>query len=222
MPARKFAIKDNWVVKAISGESVLGLRAINPWTREIRNQHFRGADYDNDAERLKVAFEEVALRLNDEGFNIYQPMNPIKLHAVFDAGKSCSGDNIAYRDLGLFDIDRKTTNNQPASDEELNAAEVVADTLIAYFKSEGEEPLAKVMSGNGYHVYYELKDVPNTYESTQIIKQLLQVMAAKFDTDTIKIDTCVYDAPRITKVIGTLARKGVESTDRPFRMVTLC
>ena len=222
MPARKVAIKNNWVVKAISGESVLELRALNPFTREIRNQHFRGADYDNDAERLKVAFEEVALRLNDEGFNIYQPMNPINRNAVFEAGKSCSGDDIDYRDLGLFDIDRKSTNNQPASGEELYAAEVVADALIAYFKSEGEEPLAKVMSGNGYHVYYELKDVLNTHESTQIIKHLLQVMAAKFDTDTIKIDTCVYDAPRITKVIGTLARKGVESVDRPFRMVTLC
>ena len=96
MPARKFAIKDNWVVKAISGESVLELRAINPSTREIRNQHFRGADYDNDAERLKVAFEEVALRLNDEGFNIYQVMNPIKLDVVFEAGKSCTGDDIDY------------------------------------------------------------------------------------------------------------------------------
>ena len=222
MPARKIAIKDNWAVKAISAESLLGLRAINPSTREIRNQHFFGADYANNKERLKAAFEEVALRLNDEGFNIYQVMNPIKLDVVFEAGKSCTGDDIDYRDVVLFDFDRKTTNNQPASDEEINAAEVVADALIAYFKSEGEEPIAKVMSGNGYHVYYELKDVPNTYESTQIIKQLLQVMAAKFDTDTIKIDTCVYDAPRITKVIGTLARKGVESADRPFRMVTLC
>ena len=38
-----------------------------------------------------------------------------------------------------------------------------------------------------------------------------------FDTETHKVDTTVHNASRITKMIGTVARKGKESAGRPYR-----
>ena len=42
-----------------------------------------------------------------------------------------------------------------------------------------------------------------------------------FDDTHTSIDRCVHNPSRITKVIGTIARKGKESPDRPYRKVTL-
>ena len=47
---------------------------------------------------------------------------------------------------------------------------------------------------------------------------LLKNLATEFDNDTVKIDTTVFNASRITKVVGTFARKGLESEGRPYRM----
>jgi hypothetical protein len=56
---------------------------------------------------------------------------------------------------------------------------------------------------------------------------MLKVFAAKYDTDTVKVDTGVYNASRITKVPGTVARKGIEVPDptgyieRYYRMASV-
>jgi len=50
------------------------------------------------------------------------------------------------------------------------------------------------------------------------VQSLLKQLAAEFDNATVKIDTTVFNASRITKVVGTIARKGMESQGRPYRM----
>jgi hypothetical protein len=47
------------------------------------------------------------------------------------------------------------------------------------------------------------------------------VLATKFDNDTVGVDRVVYNAGRITKIPGTIARKGVESEGRPYRMAMI-
>jgi hypothetical protein len=42
-------------------------------------------------------------------------------------------------------------------------------------------------------------------------------LADKFDNNIVKVDTSVFNASRITKVVGTIARKGIESEGRPYR-----
>ena len=74
------------------------------------------------------------------------------------------------------------------------------------------------MSGNGHHLYYKLSKTPNTPEAKNYIQQLLLKLANTFDNEIVKIDTVVYNASRITKVVGTIARKGLESEGRPYRM----
>lgn len=205
-------IKNLWRIKAVGATSIIELRAIKP--DGIITKLFKGKDF-NSSDELRLAFEQEALKLNADGYNIYVVMNPINDSFI---GQSAKDQDIAYRDLLLIDIDRSGTSKEPASDEELKAARVLADDIATYLKQGGlDEPL-RVMSGNGCHLYYILDKVANSPENTQRIKDFLNDLATEFDNDIVKVDTCVYNASRITKVVGTIARKGEETAERPFRM----
>ena len=77
------------------------------------------------------------------------------------------------------------------------------------------------MSGNGWHLYYELDELINDSETTELIRQTLKLLAKRFNNALAHIDTVVGNASRITKVPGTIMRKGEESESRPFRMAVL-
>jgi DNA primase len=210
-----------WLIFAVGKSSLLELRAlppngITPIMKPV-TKHFRAADY-KDVEVCKSAFEQEALRLNADGYNTYTVMNPIKLTFT---GYAAKDDDIAYRDLLLVDIDRAVKKTEPASDAEIECARLTANELQAYLSSCGFPTPFRVMSGNGHHLYYVLQDVPNTPEATSTVHQVLQNLAARFDNANVKIDTSVFNASRITKVPGTIMRKGAESLLRPYRMAVV-
>ena len=204
-------IKNLWRIKAVGSESIIELRAIKP--SEIITKLFNGKNYKS-VDKLKLAFEQEALELNAKDFNIYVVMNPINDSFT---GQSASDKDIAYRDLLLIDIDRHDTKN-PANEVELEAAKFIAGKIIDYLSNGGWDDPIKVMSGNGYHLYYILDNVANSEENKIAIKDFLKGLATKFDNNIVKVDTCVFNASRITKVVGTIARKGEESAERPYRM----
>ena len=78
------------------------------------------------------------------------------------------------------------------------------------------------MSANGYHLYYILDDISNDLGSASLVQRFLKNLACYFDNDLVGVDTTVYNASRITKVPGSIARKGVETDDRPYRMAEVC
>jgi len=217
----KLEIKKMWRIFAVGSNSILELRALwplgivpklNPITK-----HYRATRYEN-VDSCKRAFEEEALRLNALGYNIYIVMNPIK--ADFSGYAACD-DDIAFRDLMLIDIDRAVKNIEPANDPEVEAARLVANDVIGYLaKHDFSDPI-RVMSGNGHHLYYVLKDIPNTPDAEATIETILHNLARKFDNPQVKIDTVVFNASRITKVPGTVMRKGAESDGRPHRMAVI-
>ena len=209
-------IKKLWQIKATGPSSIIELRAIKKQAdkkSEIITKLFKGKDF-NSRDELRFAFEQEALRLNGLGYNIYLVMNPI--NESFEGG-SAGDKDIQFRDLLLIDIDRHDTKN-PANDVELEAAEALADKVASYLKDGGWDEPIKVMSGNGYHLYYILDQVANTDDIRDAIKDFLKDLATSFDTNVVKIDTGVFNASRITKVVGTIAYKGEESADRPYRM----
>ena len=164
---------------------------------------------------VKAEFEAEALRLNDVGYNAYVMMNPIT--PSFIGGAAKDGD-ISHRNILLIDIDRVEMKKEPANDAEVEAAGALAKTVMACLDHLGWPDPIRVMSGNGHHLYYALPDTPNNEDAKLNVQSLLKALAAKFDNETVKIDTAVFNASRITKVVGTIARKGVESEGRPYRM----
>lgn len=214
-------IQKMWRIFPVGESSILELRALPPKGMKPKKypvaKHFRAANFEN-VDASKRAVEKDALRLNALGYNVYIVMNPIR--ADF-SGTSAGDDDIAYRALILIDLDRAGKKTDPATDVEIEAARLVANNIKGYMSERGFSDPLRVMSGNGHHLYYELKDVPNTNETTVQVQQLLRNLAAKFDNDVVKVDTSVFNASRITKVPGTVMRKGVESEDRPFRMAVV-
>lgn len=211
-------IKRLWSIIKTDEDSVLELRAIWPTgvnpSQPPKTAHYKVVDY-GDLNECKTAFEQEALKLNCLGYNIYVVMNPIKANF---SGWAAKDEDIARRDVLLIDIDRAQGAKEPATDAEVLAAEKLGDVVKDYLGGKGWPKPIRVMSGNGHHLYYALTSVANDADSKIGVQQLLKSLAKAFDTDTVRIDTSVFNAARITKVVGTVARKGLESEGRPYRM----
>ena len=201
---------------------VVEIRALSPKGSRIPLhsfvQHFRSCDY-KDLESFRSAFESKALALNTEGYNLYTPINPIRSHFCGPGG--ARDTDIDCRTWLLTDIDRKGDTSCPASEEEVDAARAVARSIRDYLASlEWPSPIA-MESGNGFHLYYRLAHLENSDAVSAQIKRTLIGLATKFDNDTVGVDRVVYNAGRITKIPGTIARKGAESEGRPYRMAMI-
>ena len=77
------------------------------------------------------------------------------------------------------------------------------------------------MSGNGYHMIYRT-EMENSPETAMLVKNFLAVLNIFFETDLVSIDNTVFNAARITKLIGTVSRKGTDKdSERPQRLSKL-
>lgn len=215
-------VKNLWSVIAAGPDSVIEIRALSPkgavFPKPAQIRHFRAASYAS-VSTCKEAVEKAALDLNRQGFNVYTVMNPIRPDF---AGPGAAKDvDIRFRDLLLIDIDRVGDTSVPANQAELHAAKALARKVRDEMAERGWIEPVVVMSGNGYHLYYVL-DLPNDDAATALVTQTLKQLAAKFDNAIVGIDTTVYNASRITKVPGTIMRKGIATEDRPYRMAVVC
>ena len=121
----------------------------------------------------------------------------------------------------MIDIDRTNARKEPASDAEVELAKSLAQEITRYLEEKHLSKPIRLMSGNGVHLYYRLADLENNTSSKALIKRTLINLANRFNTREVSIDTAVFNASRITKIPGTIARKGVESESRPYRMAVL-
>lgn len=211
---QKVEIKKLWQIKLVRPESVIELRAIKQGEYHPVIKVFYGHEYVNVA-ALQEKFEAEAIKLNQMGYNIYVVMNPIKESFT---GKSASDTDIEYRDLLLIDIDRAQKAPEPANQAELDEAFALAHDINKYLESRGWGEPILMMSGNGYHLYYILNQLPNDDQHKELVSDALQELADHFDNSVVKVDTVVFNASRITKVPGTIAYKGIETQTRPYRM----
>lgn len=123
----------------------------------------------------------------------------------------------------FIDCDPCRASGISAADAELAQAAARAREVRAYLTSLGWPDPIESMSGNGHHLTYEI-DLPA--DDGGLIEKVLKALAARFDDDKVKIDTGVANAARITKVVGTVARKGdnlrgiAGVEDRPHRRAT--
>lgn len=79
-------------------------------------------------------------------------------------------------------------------------------------------PIAYMMSGNGVHLWFALADLSECPELRALIRELLAIWAAMYDSEISHVDTAVHDAKRIGPLAGTVKRKGINP--RLYRRVT--
>jgi len=144
---------------------------------------------------------------------IARAYNRIKVSDVTTSDK----DVLAYRWLPI-DLDPVRPAGIPSSDSELKAALELREPVTAWVMQEiGLPAPIKAMSGNGGHLLFRLPDWPVTNENRDIIKGILADIHKRFSTETVKIDTTVFNPARIWKLYGTTAKKGDQVPANQYR-----
>ena len=164
----------------------------------------------------------------DRHDGIYATINPVDPALLGRANNrmvhSISGtadQNVKVLRRLLVDIDPERPAGVSSSNLEHDFAIEHARHIKDVLCKEGwPEPLLGD-SGNGAHLVYRLPDLENTAEHIDLLKRVLRGLNQRFmvhrDGVTLKIDEKVFNPSRISKVYGTLARKGQSLTDRPHR-----
>ncbi len=176
----------------------------------------------------RQALAEYAVRLNKTGAAVYVTLNPIDQQLLSRYANRIEGcatatttdAQVTRRRWLLLDFDPTRPTDTSATDAQLDAAKTVARACYQSLQAEGwPDPLA-AESGNGFHLVYPL-DLPNDNESRDLVKGVLAGLAARFDTDQVKVDQQVFNAGRITKLYGTVATKGDHTPLAPWRLSQL-
>lgn len=144
---------------------------------------------------------------------IYIVLNPFD--PVVAAG-AATDSAVTQRHWLLVDLDPDRPTNTNSTDKELVTAWDVAERVVAYLRNYGWSEPFVCESGNGVHLLYSLR-LPNDAHATALVKAVLTHLGDTFDTDACHVDRAVYNAARITKLYGTMARKGPATSERPHR-----
>lgn len=136
---------------------------------------------------------------------------------------SASDWDVVWRTSLVLDVDPKRPSGISATDEERRQAEECAKAVVKTLRSNFGWPEPDwIDSGNGYHLVYKI-DLPNDDEdeSEQLIKSALRAADSLFSTPAAHIDTTLFNASRIIKIPGTVARKGDSIPSRPHRLARI-
>ena len=185
------------------------------------------AGYFNDYDRLA----NEAARLSGQAAGVYVVLNPLNpdllaryRNRITISPKNLTQDaDITRRRWLPIDIDARRPAGISSTDQEHAAAIATAQEIKNFLICEFGFPADSIItgdSGNGAHVPVRI-DLPVDSESETIIKACLRAIAAKFDNNQVSIDQSVFNAARIWKLPGTLARKGDHIPDRPHRIARL-
>ena len=136
------------------------------------------------------------------------------------AREATKDSDIVHRDWLLIDFDPHSPERgaeDSTTDEEKEVARLRMETVRAYLRETGWPNPVVADSGNGWHLLLRI-DLANDDSSRQLVRSFLQALSRQFSDDAVEIDTRVFNASRITKIYGTLARKGVDRPERPHRV----
>ena len=200
---------------------LIEIRALNCWDNSPDYQSTRSGYFD--AEHLAEA-EQAALTLEGayHAGGVYVTLNPAKPELLARSanrvkkaqkGETTKDDEIASRRWMLIDFDPKRPKGVSSTDEELLTAETEARRVLEELSNNGFPSPVVAMSGNGWHLLYRIDLETND----KTVESCLKALATKSPL----VDSSNFNAARITKLYGTIARKGDHTADRPHRQSRL-
>ena len=195
--------------------NVCEIRALNVEGRKSRTD----AGYFDDFEMAARAV--LSIRNASGVYFVLNPVNPALLARAANRIKqyaelTTSDKDIIRRRWLLIDCAPVRPSGISSSDEELDAALTRANDVTDWMLTQGFSEPILARSGNGAHVQFPI-DLPNDEDSTTLVKSILHSVDAKFTDALVSIDTSVYNAARICRLYGTVARKGDSIPSRPHR-----
>lgn len=201
-------------------DGIVELRAFPKGRKRVDAGYFDG--------KHREVFAAEAVRLNAQGAAVYFTLNELDpqllaryANRVQEHAPATSTDaNVIRRHWLLIDIDPQRPKDTSATDTQLAQVMDVAQAVYKYLTTRGWPKPASADSGNGLHFLYRV-ELPNDDLSRDLVKNVLEALAMRFDTDTTKIDKSVFNAARISKTYGTLATKGDNLPAAPWRLSKL-
>lgn len=121
-----------------------------------------------------------------------------------------SDKEILSRRWIFVDIDPPRLSGVSASDDEKEQAVAVREEVFERLKDIAEPIVA--VSGNGFHLFIPINR-PNNDDQTKLVQRLLKGLQSQYPM----VDVTASNAARITKLYGTIGRKGDSTPDRPHR-----
>jgi hypothetical protein len=212
-------LMSEWFTWLFPPDQVVELRALHvrPGTG---GTHTEAGYFDGDH---RQCLADAALRVTPRAQGVYATLNPCNPALLArrknrtdwaKEGDLTKNNEILSRRWLLVDIDPVRPSGISATDAEKAAAsDVIVAVRDALRARDWPEPIL-ADSGNGYHLYYRV-DLP--VDDDDLVKNVLEVLAGRFDTVRAKVDKTVHNAARIVKLPGTLSRKGDATDDRPHR-----
>jgi len=185
-------------------------------------------------EREKLLDEIEKYDGRDNVVAIYTSLNKIKPeaferpeHPLSVANKVASGRRIEAADVArvsgiLFDIDPFRTNSDKkdsTTEAEHQAGVDAADFLKHRFSLMGWPEPVMGSSGNGATLRY-LTNLPASGETEDLLQRMLKAangLLPEHLLAQVEVDGAMFDRPRISKVLGTVTRKGQGTQERPHR-----
>ena len=136
---------------------------------------------------------------------------------VKNAKITTNDGDIVHRRWVLCDFDPVRRSGTNSTDEQLGFAHQKAQAVFRFLRDRGFSEPVICKSGNGYHCLYRI-DAPATDEVTEIIKNFFKYMGSIFTDDKVDFDEKNFNAARISKLYGTMAKKGANIEEMPWRM----
>jgi replicative DNA helicase len=208
----------DWLRVFVAPGQVTELRALDVVTPSYRRPHTVSGYFDSDH------LEEMArhaLGLSGDAKGVYFTFNPLKhdllsrrCNRVDDAADATSDNDVLVRRWLFIDFDPHRVSGVSASDEEKARAWAKAEQVRAYLGGLGWPAPVVGDSGNGYHLLYRI-DLPA--DDGGLVQRALHALGDQFDDGFVHVDRGVHNPARITKLYGTLARKGDSTPQRPHR-----
>lgn len=184
---------------------------------------FQYSGYFNTVDALIQAIEPYA-DMDEE--QVYFVLNRIDIACygrqqsgkILKSPKITTNDNdIVRRKWVLCDFDPLRKSGTNASDEEFELAHKKAQDVFKFLRDRGFADPVICKSGNGWHLLYKIDEEAND-ENTEIIKGFFKYMGQEFSDDRVEFDEKNFNAARLCKLYGTMAKKGANLVDRPWRM----
>ncbi len=205
----------NALLNLVAADQVVEMRVLG-----INGKKRTDSGYFNDLERLA----KVATSYEGRAEGIYFTVNPVNPaliaranNRVKEYAEHTTSDNDILKRITLpIDFDPVRPAGISANTTEKEAALRRAWACRAWLTAQGWPEPIFADSGNGAHLLYAI-DLPNTTESTNLVKRCLLALSSLFSDEQVKVDTSTGNASRIFKLYGTLARKGDNTPERPHR-----
>lgn len=180
-----------------------------------------GSGYFTDAKTLIEAIKPYT-----DSYNCYFTLNSInpacygreqKDKIVLRPKNTTQDSEILCRNYVLIDLDPKRPSGVCSTKEESMKAYEKGKEVTKFLMDNGfYEPLV-VFSSSGIHLYLKCALI-NNEENTKLVKRFLNAISMLFSDDDVDCDISVYNAARISRLIGSYSCKGANNdATRPQR-----